>query len=362
MNPINLDASTQHLNGLGALWAGEQQQMAMNESTVNQRNTLEQIMTAQQAREHASQMQPFKLDEAKLKLEDQQLKNQKAKSDITAANLSQFTDAVYEDVISQGNMQGPPDTLANGTRWAAQAKAMGLDPEDPRVRVILGTAAQGPQGLAKVKEALYRMSAKGQEKTDDRLRQEGTDAAAGVRNTADNTSRERQAHITGGYSVQRAQIQAAARAKAEGKKQSILQMTKGDPIKTVTALVTEGNLLLSQGKHDEAQALFEASNDPVLRAAYNNAAANAGKLTINPETGQLATTGASNPLPQTRTDRGGGGGSFPPAPGTPPAANPAAAAPAAAPPAATKPPPQIGAKGMSNGKPVTWDGTGWKFD
>lgn len=297
MNPINLDGSTQYLGGLGALWAGEQQQMAMNESTVNQRNTLEQIMTAQQAREHAAQMQPFKLDEARAKLEDQQLKNQKAKKDLTAADLADFTNTVYEDVISQGNMQGPPDTLANGTRWAAQAKAMGLDPEDPRVRVILGTAAQGPQGLAKVKEALYRMSSKGQEKTDDAARQAATDAAADARSAADNTSRERQAHITGGYSVQRAQIQAAARAKAESKKQSILQLTKGDPIKTVGALVTEANLLMSQGKHDEAQALFDASNDPVLRAAYNNATANAGKLTIGPD-GQLTTTGASAPLPQ----------------------------------------------------------------
>lgn len=325
MNPINLDGSTKYLGGLGALWAGEQQQMAMNESTVNQQNTLENILNSQQTREHAAQMQPFKLDEAKLKVDEARLKNEKAKKDMTAADLADFTNAVYEDVVSQGNMQGPPDTVANGMRWAAQAKAMGLDPEDPRVRVVLGTAAQGPQGLAKVKEALYRMSTKGQEKSDDAARQAAMDTAAGQRSAADNASRERQAHITGGYSVQRAQIQAEARAKAESRKRSIIEITKGDPIKTVNALVTEANLLLKQGKADEAQALFDAANDPVLQAAYNNAAANAGKLTIGPD-GQLTTTGASAPLPHAGP-RQPGPAPQPAAPGTPAAAAPSTAQP-----------------------------------
>jgi hypothetical protein len=136
------------------------------------------------------------------------------------------------------------------------------------------------------------------------------------------------AHITGGYSVQRANIQAAAKAAAQAKTQSILQITKGDPVKTIAALVTEGNRLLKEGKVDEANALFEAANDPVLRTAASNQQANAGKLTLGPD-GQLATTGASAPLPQ----------AGPPAaqPGVPPGApQPAAPAPQAAPQGATK--------------------------
>lgn len=326
MNPINLDGSTQYLGGLGALWAGEQQQMAMNESTVNQRNTLENILNSQQTREHAAQMQPFKLDEAKLKVDEARLKNEKAKKDMTAADLADFTNAVYEDVVSQGNMQGPPDTVANGMRWAAQAKAMGLDPEDPRVRVVLGTAAQGPQGLAKVKEALYRMSTKGQEKSDDAARQAAMDTAAGQRNTADNTSRERQADITGRYSVQRAQIQAAARAAAAVRTKSIEELSKGDPIQFRVLLLQEAEKLAQQGKVDEANALFERANEPGLMNAYNNAIQRKAGVTFNPATGQMEQTGVTTPAPLAQP-RGGGGSSFPPAPGTPAPATPPTAQP-----------------------------------
>jgi len=342
-NPMNFsDPFNTYGPGLASLWGGEQVGLSFDQQRADQAKTLEEIATAQQTREHNAQMQPFKVDEARLK-------NEKTKTEMTAAKYADFVAALEQDVLTQGNMAGPPDSVGNAARWQAQAQAMGLDPEDYRVKVALGTAAQGPEGLKKLKEATYRLSPKGQEKTDDFNRQKAADAAAGERNTADNTSRERQAHITGGYSVQRAQIQAKARAAAQEKKQSLLQITKGDPVKTIAALVTEANMLARQGNADAANALYEAANDPVLQAAAQNQQANAGKLTVGPN-GQLTTTGASVPLPRAGPPAG--------APGTQ-AANPATTAPGTVPPAPAGFPPKGTRAKTKDGRDVESDGQGW---
>jgi hypothetical protein len=205
MNNMNFgDPFLQFGPGLASLWGGEQVGLNFDSQRINQQKGLEDILTSQQTRQQSAELQPFKVDEARIK-------NQKAKDEVTAANLQQFTDAVYQDVLAQGNIQGPPDTVGNAARWSGQAKAMGLDPEDYRVKVILGTAAQGPQGLAKVREALYRMSSKGLEKTDDANRQAATDAAATSRNTADNVSRERQVGMQTAAQIEAARIQAESR-------------------------------------------------------------------------------------------------------------------------------------------------------
>jgi len=198
--------------GLASLWGGEQVGLSFDQQRADKAKTLEEIATAQQTRQHSAQMQPYKLDEAKLK-------NEKSKQEMSAAKLSDFTDAIYQDVMSQGNMQGPPDMVGNAARWSSTAQAMGLDPEDYRVKVVLGSAAQGPQGLSKIRESLYRMSQKGFEKSDDAARQKATDEAAMAREVAGNTSREKVGAANNATQIEVANIrkaQALATAQAKG--------------------------------------------------------------------------------------------------------------------------------------------------
>lgn len=230
-NPMNFgDPFMTYGPGLASLWGGEQVGLSFDQQRADQAKTLEDIATAQQTRQHNSQMQPFKLDEARLK-------NEKAKTEMSSAKLQEFTDALYQDVLAQGNVQGPPDTLGNAARWEAQAKAMGLDPEDYRVKVVLGTAAQGPQGLGKVREALYRMSPKGYEKADDAARQAATDAAAGARNKADNERAERVANTQAAASRDVATIGADSRIEVAQLRQAAGQAIVGlekDMVRLIT--------------------------------------------------------------------------------------------------------------------------------
>jgi hypothetical protein len=311
MTPIDTSGLAKYLGpGTGGLWMGEQQRNAMQESQINQQKGLEDIMTQQQTRDIQRQKLPWELQQAEATVGETKGRIAKQKSDeedrlqkLDKQNVSDFMGAILQ-------YQGVDNPLDNAFQLQALAQKYKLDPNDPRIRSIMSNSMD-KQGIKKMQDALIQSDPKwiadrkkaleDKEKSDSEIQ-----------------GRKDVAHITGGYSVQRANIQAAAKAAAQAKTQSILQITKGDPVKTIAALVTEGNRLLKEGKVDEANALFEAANDPVLRTAASNQQANAGKL-----------TGASAPLPQ----------AGPPAaqPGVPPGApQPAAPAPQAAPQGATK--------------------------
>jgi hypothetical protein len=294
MNNMNFgDPFLQFGPGLASLWGGEQVGLNFDSQRINQKKGLEDILTAQQTRQQSAELQPFKVDEARIK-------NQKAKDEITAANLQQFTDAVYQDVLSQGNMQGPPDSVGNAARWSGQAKAMGLDPEDYRVKVILGTAAQGPQGLAKVREALYRMSQKGLEKTDDANRQAATDAAAMGREQAGNASRERVAAGNNATQLRIAEMrkeQALATAQARG--QAGAQAAKNRNFQQAWQYYREAAMAAYEAGDNAKGQMFEREAEVALQAAMTapgNTSVRPGTAVLPPGSGVQQTPAA--PMPQ----------------------------------------------------------------
>jgi hypothetical protein len=287
MNNMNFgDPFLQYGPGLASLWGGEQVGLNFDSQRINQQKGLEDILTSQQTRQQSAEMQPFKVDEARIK-------NQKAKDEITAANLQQFTDAVYQDVLAQGNIQGPPDSVGNAARWSGQAKAMGLDPEDYRVKVILGTAAQGPQGLAKVREALYRMSSKGLEKTDDANRQKAMDIAAGQRNDADNTTQRGIAAGNNATQIRVAEIrkeQELAKAQAKAAQASQLEKARNFEAAAVAyataaaSAADAGNQELANTLQQRANSMLEQHRADLQMKAQ---AAQQGNPQFNANTGQL---------------------------------------------------------------------------
>ena len=63
MQPVDLSTIAQNLGpGTGGLWLGEQQKNAMQESQLNQQNTLEQIAASQQNRAIQNQKTPLELE------------------------------------------------------------------------------------------------------------------------------------------------------------------------------------------------------------------------------------------------------------------------------------------------------------
>lgn len=201
------------LGPLAAIWAGRDQGIQENTSLVNQQNTLEQIATAQQNRDIASQKLPFELSELRHKqamqpgaLEKQGLEN---KEKLQKLNKDQFDTffGQFKDVLP--TLQGTP---ADAAVLGEIARKNGIDPQDPRIGKMIATATSGNH--AAIDEMMKRIALMSEKSIQERAKQADVDKAHGERTTAEIAGRERVAEITGKYSLERAEIIAEAKSQA----------------------------------------------------------------------------------------------------------------------------------------------------
>lgn len=134
------------LGPLAAIWAGRNQGQAENTQMVTQQNVLEQIATAGQNRDIASQKFPFELSqlEHQQKMNPLLLKEKEVKigSDQQKFNKEQFSTFWDEFRNTIPQLQGSP---ADAALLGEVAKKHNMDPNDPRVRRMIETAGSGNQ-------------------------------------------------------------------------------------------------------------------------------------------------------------------------------------------------------------------------
>lgn len=317
MTPIDMSGLAKYLGpGTGGLWMGEQQRNAMQESQINQQKGLEDIMTQQQTRDIQRQKLPWELQQAEQNVNKTKADVAKMKSDeeerlqkLDKQSVSDFMGAVL-------TYQGVDNPLDNAFQLQDLAKKYKLDPNDPRIRSIMMNSMD-KDGIKKMQDALIQSDPKWI--ADRKKAQEDKEKA-----DAEIQGRKDVAHITGGYSVQRANIQAAARAKAHGTAKTIEEISRGDPIKYRTLLIAEAQKLAAAGKSDEANELFAMANEPSLVASVRNAEQQKVGVTVDPTTGQLVQTGQTTPPPMAGPRPAVGGPAASPAQ-VPPAPNAAPA-------------------------------------
>ena len=125
--------------GLGGLWAGEQQKNAMNESQVQQMKGLEDIYTAQQNRDIASQKLPLELERMRGenslypgKKQELDYKNTESKNKLDREAYINYSN----DVIAWRAANPEASPLEVGAYSQESAKRYGLDDKDERVGMI----------------------------------------------------------------------------------------------------------------------------------------------------------------------------------------------------------------------------------
>lgn len=284
------------LGPLAAMWAGRNQGMQENTNLVNQQLGLESIATSQQNRDIAKQKLPFELGQLEhqqkmnpLLLEEKQTAVTSGKRKLDKDQFDNFF-GQFKDILP--TLQGTP---ADAAILGELAKKNGMDPADPRIGRMIATATSGNQ--AAINDMMKRIALMSEKSIQERAKQGDMDKAHGERTTAEIAGRERVAQINANSGIQRAQITAAARAKAKGDMHQILQLTKGDPVKTKAALIQLGNEAMKAGDMDKAQAYFDQANDPALSALADNQQAQRTQPIITPE-GNIGTTGGTKPVPR----------------------------------------------------------------
>jgi len=295
---------------------GEQQRNAMQESEINQQRGLEDIMTQQQTRDIQLQKLPFELQQAEQTALETKGRVAKQKTDeedrlqkLDKQNVSDFMGAILQ-------YQGVDNPLDNAFQLQAMAQKYKLDPNDPRIRSIMSNSMD-KQGIKKMQDALIQSDPKWIAERKKALEEK-------EKSDAEIAGRADVANIQGRYSVQRANIQAAARAKALGKAKTIEELSKGDPVKYRTLLIAEAQKLANADKVDEANELYAMANEPSLVASVRNAEMQKAGVTIDPATGQLIQTGQTTPPPMASPRPAVGGPAASPAQ-VPPAPNAAPA-------------------------------------
>lgn len=151
--------------GLGGLWAGEQQQLAVNDSVANNNLTLEQIATAQANRNIAEQKLPLELE--RMREEIKGMPGDRAYKEALTKESSQRVDRNnYSDYLEDLLRFKPTGTPADSGYMAQIAKTYKLDPSHPLVKMAEQTLMEGgPDAFKKLQDAVFSGSS--------RVREEG---------------------------------------------------------------------------------------------------------------------------------------------------------------------------------------------
>ena len=188
MQPVDLSSMAQNLGpGTGGQWLGEQQRNAMQESELNQQNTLEQIATAKQNRDINMQKLPGELEKQKLDNAGQGIKNTSEQNKLDKDNYTNYSN----DVLAYAAAGHSPIEIAAYQDQAA--KRHKLDPQDERVSMVGGIAAQGTTAIAKWKEVMLHMDPEYRKDMDkQRLANEGSNTSASIHTAASIYAADRQ--------------------------------------------------------------------------------------------------------------------------------------------------------------------------
>ena len=352
MQPVDLSTIAQNLGpGTGGLWLGEQQKNAMQESELNQQNTLEQIAASRQNRDIQSQKTPLELERMRGenslypgKLTEQQ--------DIHKEREAKISKEKYNDLL-QGLGQMDPQFVPMDQRAGylnELSKRTGIPADHPMFEMALRAHAAGPEAFKKFQSAVDPKLMAEREKT---ASNEGIHAAS-------NTTQVAVAEIGANKAmeVQRLKNEALA-AKANEVKMTTDQliakytdemMKETDParkqqLNAYIQYLQQGKMAIAQaqgqGKTDELERTLQMFQQGAQMQAPPPKQVTPGTLP-NPPMGGPAQAGAP-PMPQ----------GAPPQGGMPPQGQPQAA-----PPQQGGPAPGTKAK-TRDGRDVQWDGKGW---
>lgn len=154
MNPLNLDGMSQFLGpGLGGLWMGEQQGLAVDAEKLRQQKTLDEMMTAAQNRDIAKQKLPFELDEMRARAGFNEASAGESRQR-TAAGQVKLDKEKFGNLMDTLSVTGfdPNNPLESATRVDQIIKQQGLDPEDPRIAMVR-RATSDPAAWKKLTDA-----------------------------------------------------------------------------------------------------------------------------------------------------------------------------------------------------------------
>jgi hypothetical protein len=172
--------------GLGGLWAGEQQQLAVDSSRANTGLTLEQIATQQSQRQineaiegRNKELHPLVMDEKRSQNELRGAQTQEIKQKIDRNNYSDYLDDLMRVPVEALKTPAGPAMLAD------VAKNRKLDPSHPMVQAAQAALMQGPDMFKRLQDAVYA-GGEGARK------QAQQDTAAMDRQRAGDASRERE--------------------------------------------------------------------------------------------------------------------------------------------------------------------------
>lgn len=290
---------------LAALWAGRDQGLQENTSQVNQQVGLENIANSQQSRDIAKQKLPFELGQLQHQQQMNPLliqeKEGKIKSDKVKLDKEQFDNFFGEFRQTIPQLQGTP---ADGALLGEVAKKHGMDPQDPRIRRMIDTAASG--NAEAVNKMLEKIALADPKHKQDMAKEyfSQTQQTGRTLLTEQGANQRNAATIAG--SLQRAQIAATARAGALKDKSDIYALTKGDPVKMHAMLVMKAKEAQQAGDVDRATALYEMANDPTLLASVQNQQAQRAQTVLTTDAQGNPTIGSKGgtvPIPQAGPSR-----------------------------------------------------------
>lgn len=156
MTPVDMSGMAKYLGpGTGGLWMGEQQRNAMQESEIQQKRGLEDILTQQQNRDIAKQKLPFELQkaeqDAKFRLGQVAAQGTEAEDRLRKIKKEDF----QEFTTGLGKMD--PSVISPIERAAYLndlIKRTGQDAEHPLVQAALRAHAQGGPNWDKFSQAI----------------------------------------------------------------------------------------------------------------------------------------------------------------------------------------------------------------
>jgi len=342
MQPINLDGLAKYLGpGTGGLWMGEQQKNAMQESELSQAKSLEDIFKAQQDREHNAQMNPLKVEHQKglnarqpVDLEGAILGNKEKQ---TKLDRDQFANFVKDLANMDPRVVGVADRAAY---MDDVAKRNNVPTDHPMYQIALQAHAKGPEAFQMFRDSFTVSPETQYRETQANARTDRANDRMEANTKLIQETQERIRREDREMKLRIAEMRAKEGREAEAKLNYSQAMTAYT--RAADAAEMAGDVEGAAQLRQRAQLMAQMD---IAKAAAGQNTPKAGGVELPPGAG--VTQRPPQPVPTV--------------PPLNPQAGAAPAAPTQAPQTQRNIP--VGAKSKTkDGRSVTWDGTGWKFD
>jgi len=139
--------------GLGGLWAGEQQKLAVDASQASTQKTLEDVLTQQQNREHATQKLPLELEKMREEIKGMPF-DRAYKDSLTQEGRQRIDRNNYNDYLEDLMRFQRTGTPADAAGMAMLAQKRGLQPDHPMVQAAM-QALNDPKAFKRLQDAVY---------------------------------------------------------------------------------------------------------------------------------------------------------------------------------------------------------------